>query len=265
MFNQYFNNLNQINPANINDCDTIAIGVGNQSFTGDFNNIGGFYANALKRINKKDTVRLQQAIGLNFIGEKEGSVFSNSRFYLGYAVRLKLNTKFQISLGVSAGLFSNTIKGGSNNAGSASNVFDANIGLCISNKYNKFGIALNQFPGSSFTPIVEKLIIERYILGYFQNAQRISVNFEIRSNVLASIQKERLFTPNITEVFVVNDVLSFGISYTFKTQYGFLIGIEKIKIARGLLLPYISYHLPVPNRQIAQNTSVFSIGINYKY
>jgi hypothetical protein len=265
LFSQYYNHLNLINPAEIASSGVIEMNVGNQALTGDFNNIGNYFANISMALSGNDSSQTKHALSVNLLGEREGSLFSNTRVYIGYALKMKLSSKLHLALGISPGWISYMVKATANSGGASSQAFDANAGICLSSRKARFGLVLSQFPNTTITPIVEQLRLRRYVQLYAQHTLDLGMNVQLKSNAHASIQPYKSLTPNLTEQFLFKEILSVGLSYTLFRQYGFLLGIEKIPLLKGTIKTYFSFQMPVGNTQVAQNMNTLAIALGYTY
>jgi hypothetical protein len=157
------------------------------------------------------------------------------------------------------------VKSTANSGGASAQTFDANAGLCLSSAKAKFGIALNQFPNATIAPLVEQLVLRRYLSIYAQQILDLGVNVKLKSIAHASIQPSRSVTPNITEQFLFKEILSIGLSYTLQRQYGVLLGIEKIPLLKGNVKTYFSFQMPVNNMRVAQNMNTLAVALTYMY
>lgn len=265
LFFQYYNNLKLINPAEVSLGSKVNIDAGSQFFTGDFSNIGSYYATSSYMFSGNDSSVSKQAIGLNLIGEREGSIFSNNRLYGSYSLRRKLSDEYELAMGLAVGMASYVIQATPNSAGGGAQAFDGNVGLSVSSSYIKFGIAINQFANNTLTPLVERLVLKRFFEGYIQHYWDISASTQLKSILHTRIQSGLQLRPNLTEMLMFRELFAFGFTYTFERQYGFLIGLEKIPLLQGNIKTYFSYHLPVNHPNVAQNMNTVVIGLSYQY
>lgn len=265
LFFQYYNNLKLINPAEASLDQKAAVDVGNQFFTGDFNNIGSYYGTGSYVFSGNDSTTSKQAVALSLLGEKEGSIFSNTRLYASYALRRKLSLKYELALGIAAGMASYLIQVTPHSAGGSAQAFDGNVGLCLSSQRLKLGVAINQFANSNLTPLVETLVLKRYFEAYVQHIWEASASIQLKSIVHSRFQSALPVHPDLTEVLIFKDRFALGLSYTLQRQYAFLVGLEKIPLLKGNIKTYFSYHLPVQNTKVAQNMNVVVIGLAYRF
>lgn len=265
LFSQYYNHLRLINPAEVASTNAFEMSAGNQALTGDFNNVGNYFANVSMVLSGNDSLKTKHALALNFMGEKEGTLFSNTRVYMSYALMINLSSRFHLAFGVSPGWINYLVKATANSGGASAQTFDANAGLCLSSTKAKFGIALSQFPNATITPLVEQLVLRRYLSLYAQQILDLGVNVKLKSIAHASIQSSKSLTPNITEQFLFKEILSIGLSYTLQRQYGILLGIEKIPFLKGNIKTYFSFQMPINNMQVAQNMNTLAVALSYTY
>lgn len=265
LFFQYYNNLKLVNPAEACLGKKISIDAGNQFFTGDFNNIGSYYGTGSYVFAGNDSSVSKQAIALSLLGEREGSIFSNTRLYASYALRRKLSYKYELAMGIAVGLASYVIQVTPHSAGGSAQAFDGNVGLCLSSQHLKLGLAVNQFANSTLTPLVERLVLKRFFEAYAQHVWELSASIQLKSILHGRFQSGLQLRPDLTEVLMLKDFLALGMTYTLQRQYGFLIGLEKLPLLKGNFKTYFSYHLPVRNTSVAQNMSIVAIGLSYQF
>ncbi len=75
LFSQYYNHLRLINPAEVASTNAFEISAGNQALTGDFNNVGNYFANVSMVLSGNDSLKTKHALDLNVMGVKEGTLF----------------------------------------------------------------------------------------------------------------------------------------------------------------------------------------------
>ncbi|HTF82487.1 MAG TPA: type IX secretion system membrane protein PorP/SprF [Cytophagales bacterium] len=262
---QYYSDLKTINPAETALGQPWVLSVGNQALTGDFNNINNYYANLSAWISGHDTLSRTHGIGINFLGEREGSIFVNTRAYLSYALRLRLSMRYQMAVGASVGGINYVIQSTANSGGGSAGGVDARVGLCLYSTSVKLGVSVHQIPNSKLTPLVETVELQRYLELYGIHQWDISPQAKLKSMVHTRMLPHQRWSPDITELCLLNEAFAFGVSYTWLRRYGFIVGIQNIQLGPGKIQSYLAYYVPAGNFRISPNAGTIALTLSYHH
>jgi|GEM_PF-1906922 len=263
-YGQFFNDP-QINTLGFNNKSDLKISLAHRRNSNNFGGINtSLFSAQFKLKSKKESSH--HSAGLKFVSDKEGFLIRRNRAALTYGRHLKMNEKFNIAGGFSAGFYNFSITSNDVTGGYSSYAFDGSFSVAMYNQKTKLGLSINQFTNSTIQPVSQEIILMRH-LNFFA-----SHNFKIGEEVN--------FIPNIISRYSRNDnsiftgfAASFGAQFLFKEKfmagasaeksngYYFFGGFEQIPLGSSKINLTLSYFVP-NGKNLRSNVQLFEVFIS---
>ncbi len=230
-FGQYFNNA-QLNIAKGGSYSSLEFNIGNKRNQGNFGGIKTSYASLFFRIREQKGSF--HALGLLFNNDREGSVIRRNRTYLAYARHQKLSKNWKLSAGISAGMYSFSIKSNPVMGGASSSTLDLNLGAYLYSNQTKIGFSINQLNEGEVQPIIQKIKLKKvynltaeHKLSVKENLLFIPSAFFRYSN-LSHKELNSRYGASLNVLF--SKLINIGYSLESKEGAYFFIGVHNITI-----------------------------------
>ncbi len=258
-FDQYYQNPVSINPANNNFIVRDAIKLNRRSLSAPFRNVVSLLGSYQHRLSKSDSGR-SQIIGFVFQNEKEGGFLNRTRVYGNYSVQLSVNERWNLSAGVSAGLFNYFIKSSTSSAGGGVFIPDGSIGIHMQykEKYN-LGVSLNQLLNNSAVPFGVPVVLTRYVNANF-SGRIISSDRMIGKLFVNSRFSDMKNDHRVNFLLGYNNGPEAGLGMVYKRGVLISLGLNSYSLSdRRKMDIGASYFIPTPQyaSQIAKALEIF--------
>jgi len=253
------------NPAYLTTDNHADVRLGNQRFTGAWNNIQALYALGAIRLGKqKELSKLRfHAVGVAFYTEQEGDFLRRNRFYGQYAVGVAISPEIQLAVGTTIGGMNYLVLANAVSAGGADTQLDGVLGIRLQTPYIEIGYAISQIFNRSVQPLAE---IYRLVPIYHYTATtQYKINEQIKGKPYAYLRyiNPQLYDLIPSHIFILSDLISLGIGYRYRQNLFFSVGLEDIKTNWGKFKVLFSYQNPIGNTNFA-NFNTLELTLVYK-
>lgn len=252
-----------LNPAMANMERASNLTFSNRFYTGPYSKIDRLYCIGNVNLNKKDSARYVNSVGVKFVNEKEGEFVERPKYYLSYSVRTRLYDNYWLGLGIEIGRAGYMYKGTDvSTAGSSSN-WDGNIGLVFYNPKFCVGGGVNQFFNSLVLP---KDLYFRWTRFYSLFAER---KIDIGSSHL-SLYAQNQFLPHRRDILDLGAYLTLaklvfvGSNVWVGRTVSFIVGLKNVSLDEHHFSLYMSYNMPASS-QASTNIQSFEMSLYYQF
>ncbi|MCS7005587.1 MAG: type IX secretion system membrane protein PorP/SprF [Cytophagales bacterium] len=239
------------------------VSLGNQRFSGAWNNIQSLYALISLKIHRSDTLRHYQAIGLTAFTEQEGAYLRRNRLYGQYATNLLIRNNWNLSAGVALGAMNYLVLASAVNAGGSDTKLDGAIGIRLKLKNWQAGYAISQIFNSGIQPLID---IYRLIPMYHYTIEaQYNMNEQVFGKPLGYLRyiNPQLYDMLLAHHWILANSLTLGIGYHHRRNLIFYFGLENASSIWGKLRVMFSYHTPIGKNNLA-NFNTFEFNVIYR-
>lgn len=257
-----FFNDPQINTLGFNNNSDIRLSVAHRRNSNNFGGINTSLFSGQFKLKSKNE-KAYSTIGGQVVSDKEGFLIRRNRTSLNYGRHLKMNKKFNIAGGFSAGFYNFSIVSNDVTGSYSDYAFDGSFSLALYNEKTKVGLNINQFANPKIRPIAQEVVLARHLNIFFSQQFNLGEEVKFIPNLITRYSKSSRsvfsgFTGSLAGSFLFNNSFIAGVSIEKSNGYYFYGGVNQINILKSLLDINLSYFVPSGSNQ-RSNVQLFEV------
>lgn len=263
-YGQFFNDP-QVNTLDYNNESDLKISFAHRRNSNNFGGINtSLFSSQFKLKAKKEDSH--HTIGVQMISDKEGFLIRRNRAAITYARHLKMNDKFNIAGGFSAGFYNFSIVSNDVTGGYSSYAFDGSFSLAMYSDKTKIGLNINQFTNSTIRPVDQDIILMRHLNLFVSHSFKLGEEVNFIPNLISRYSKNNNsvftgFVGSLGAQFLFKEKFMAGASAEKSNGYYFFGGFEQIALWNSNINLTLSYFVP-NGKNLRSNVQLFEVFIS---
>ena len=265
-YGQFFNDP-QINTLGFESNEGIKLSLAHRRNSNNFGGINtSMFAGQFKLKSKND--KAYHSLGMIIVSDKEGFLIRRNRASINYGRHLKMNEKFNIAGGFSAGFYNFSIVSNEVTGGYSNYAFDGSFSLSLYNETTKIGLNLNQITNSTIRPVDQDIVLARHLNVFASHQFKVGEEVDFIPSLMSRYSKKSTsvfsgFSGSASFQFLFSEKFMAGVSLEKGNGLYFFGGVENIAVWNSLLDVNPSYFVPNGSNQ-RSNVQLFEVFIAYK-
>lgn len=263
-YGQFFNDP-QVNTLGINNNSDIKLSLAHRRNSNNFGGINtSLFSGQFKLKSKNNDAH--HSVGMQVVSDKEGFLIRRNRAAITYGRHLKMNTKFNLAGGFSAGFYNFSIVSNDVTGGYSNYAFDGSFSLALYNENTKIGLSVNQFTNSRIRPVEQDIVLARHLNIYLSQLFNISEEVKFIPKILTRYSKSSMsvfsgLSFSLASQFLFKDKFMAGASIEKSNGCYFFGGFEQIALWNSNFDLTLSYFVP-NGKNLRSNVQLFEIFIS---